>query len=46
MSSVFGHEDYVVGQLSKAMAVVIKFHFDVVAHFVSRPQGRARAIRF
>jgi len=26
-SSVLGHEDYVVGQLSKAMAVVVEFHF-------------------
>lgn len=26
-SSVFGHEDHVVGQLSKAMAIMFEFHF-------------------
>lgn len=39
-SSVFGHEDYVVGQLSKAMAVVIEFHL-VSMWRHERPRGSA-----
>jgi hypothetical protein len=34
----------VVRELSKAMAVFIKFHFAVVAHFVSHAQAWARAM--